>query len=497
MRDYNLSGKEDDLIRGLIAHIASVVLAEPLRKAQLELQKQGDQKQGDQKQGESRDDTKGKNVGGANTSAVEVSARRPTFILLVDELVACVDELKRFFGGTAPSDVTSAVRVALYDATIMPHLDNTLVMSSLDIDPIGQTYSSRAVHGISLPEELEREEIVEEWFLKTVLDEVEHDAAAKKSVNAWGESNKDKLCVIASTLCTQPRSVELGNNILRELIPPMIQKNVGIDEFFVKNFFDLWGIAMGKRYTISLPEALTLYNVIYAKSIDLDAPTRLNIAKSVYVNSLKEFTGKSKITPKASLLYLCSIAAREKKEDASALNNHPTLALLADLFEGMQLLKRGDVLEHCLALWFCVRLLVLIEKENNGIFTLWEYLGFLLNAPFHKHRSTIGYTYVLEGKFVVTPCTPIPLSTCSYDSTPDFLDMLSLHQVNSNDSLAMFLPATRRNGNPRVKREEAFDFVFAIYDHDKQQDFIFFVEAKSRDIQGEAKCVMTYNTPTL
>ena len=83
------------------------------------------------------------------------------FVLLMDESMQIVDMMNQ-------EDHHSYLRQALLDDWLFANNQNVhcnLVMSSLDISPLGKTSSRRAIVGIPLPTKLDPKSIMEDWIL--------------------------------------------------------------------------------------------------------------------------------------------------------------------------------------------------------------------------------------------------------------------------------------------------------------------------------------------
>jgi hypothetical protein len=123
------------------------------------------------------------------------AAGRPvdTFVLLVDEVVKFQEYMESKFSNV--DDITSVVRNAVLNEPLREAsgtlINAALVLSTLEISPIGQTSSGRAVEMMVLSESLNISDVVHSiWNITRAEDE-------------------DTACLLAALTCQIPRLMEM------------------------------------------------------------------------------------------------------------------------------------------------------------------------------------------------------------------------------------------------------------------------------------------------
>lgn len=279
------------------------------------------------------------------------------FVLLVDETAALSRTVETYYG---LEDATSILRSGLLSGPIYKP-NNTeekkevlhvgLVISSLELGPIGQTRSSsRAVQGLKLPLELSATEIVRSWWVpnSSVLPEI--------AVN-----------LAAALFASMPRVVQIAAGLL--------PKATNFEDFLAQVCY-----VMDGRYIVNFPKTHLLRAVVLREKVTLNADVMSLIQKSIFVNSLTAFQEDSVIVPEANLVML--IAAAKNAGSSSGVQH-----LLSNMLQriGDQATEARDVLGLLLVRWMNFRFLFLVELEKEitlGTLLQWDSpLPFLQKVP--------------------------------------------------------------------------------------------------------------------
>ena len=230
-----------------------------------------------------------------------------TFVLLVDEALAMEKHiLERYPDCT---DITSCVRTALLNEDILFNggaMKTALAISSLSINPIQQTTSSRAVEALVLPSTLNKTLIVTEIWNKG---------------NRTYESPQDlyRLELIAATVNNLPRLVEIVENYIKS----MQTVTLSIDKKFVKGLYLEMGRQLASRYSRAgkCPSDQLLGALIFGDGVNLDGDTVKCITHSLITNCIVDFAEDQRLDePEMSLALMQHYTSMGKTQFAKAIS---------------------------------------------------------------------------------------------------------------------------------------------------------------------------------
>ena len=247
-----------------------------------------------------------------------------TFVLLIDEAVRMERKMQsmKSFQRQLDGDVqmTSVISAALLNKKLtfspsggQPHqpINAALLISSLQVSPVGKSPSSRDVEPIVLAESLDPH---------TILEKIWHPCFKHRS--SLSKKEADTLLLIAAMVNTLPRMVESVDTFFRT----GNNSNVPIDEQLVSDLLIYLMEKTNSRYSgFTLPSPGLLYASIFGQKVMLEEQGVMEaIQDSIFTNSLDSFSPTSVIQPKVSILMLCAAASHSKLETSNMLTKELT-----------------------------------------------------------------------------------------------------------------------------------------------------------------------------
>ncbi|CAE7713545.1 unnamed protein product [Symbiodinium necroappetens] len=231
-------------------------------------------------------------------SKVEVKS----IVILADEVAGAEEQIA--------AGVTSILRKAVLDESILRELQATVVISSL----LGAMPSGRHPVILELPERLDAEKVAKSWW----------------------KSEDAKFA--AAALSDLPRLLEFGAEFLDHLPDDATLNQSDVSKLFVHVRQRL-----PQRYTLQLPPAADLYPAVFGEEMKRDATVMIYIKRSLFVNALQEVelpspdgTSAPSITPVVSL-FMISAAAKASRNPSSFAK------LVAEFPENIELKEEGQV----------------------------------------------------------------------------------------------------------------------------------------------------------
>jgi hypothetical protein len=277
------------------------------------------------------------------------------FVLLVDEAV----KAHRVFS-SGDRDVTSVVRTALLDSPIQEGVHATLVLSSLNVTPFGDTSSSRAILPLLLAHALDAHQVIREW---------------------WHVESKPVSILAASLLSSVPRLVQIAAGYLVKLdekcklqpkkphsSPTGIVNESKQDSSWLKNLMSEVITLTRRRYggDFRFPSPENFYNLVYGVPVDpADTEVAGLLLCSIFVNSVAAL---ERFIPQANIVTLFAAAQQLGQ-------GNPCATLLGELlpvtepghFNLFDTVNSGDALEFIARQMVLLRLqAVMAWNEKNG-----------------------------------------------------------------------------------------------------------------------------------
>ena len=193
------------------------------------------------------------------------------FILLLDEVVAMDSFIKKRF---SIDDPTSIVRRSLLNQEFMTQSNNKLnvglAISSLNVLSIGKTDTGRAICPIALPSKLNCSIVVEEVWAKSLM--------------ACSDTEMYRLKLIAETINSAPRLVEMVNDFILD------DSTRAVDDNFIVDLFNYFPKRIRNRYNVDVPTENVLKAIVFNEQIRLDDPgLEIAVRRSIVTNSLTVF----------------------------------------------------------------------------------------------------------------------------------------------------------------------------------------------------------------
>ena len=229
-------------------------------------------------------------------------------VILIDETVAAVDTITRCFRIEEGRDLMSMVRDSVLSRPITGGINTALVVSSLEISPIGQTSSSRITLPLVLAASLPVREVVLTWWLQGNPD-------FWVSVHPL---DMYRLGVLASCDNNMPSLLETAAAFVASCIDVLTDGHgPHIDGKFVQALWRDLDLTLVGRYSgePSLPSAKMLHAIVFKEPIPVDKECMALIRNSVLTNSLRSFMPGSSIYPETCLLTLVKCAERDQRRD--------------------------------------------------------------------------------------------------------------------------------------------------------------------------------------
>ena len=247
-----------------------------------------------------------------------------TFVLLIDEAVRMERKMQsmKSFQRQLDGDVqmTSVISAALLNKKLTfkpsggdPHqpINAALLISSLQVSPVGKPPSSRDVEPIVLAESLDPHAILEKIWRPCF-----------KHRSSLSKKEAHTLLLIAAMVNTLPRMVESVDTFFRT----GNNSNVPIDEKLVSDLLIYLMEKTNSRYSgFTLPSPGLLYASIFGQKVMLEEQGVMEaIQDSIFTNSLDSFSPTSVIQPVVSILMLCAAASHSKLETSNMLTKELT-----------------------------------------------------------------------------------------------------------------------------------------------------------------------------
>jgi hypothetical protein len=359
------------------------------------------------------------------------------FVLLVDETAAGDDFVRKHY---ELNDVTSTLRNGMLDSSIFkPNTKDVLhvglVMTSLEITPIGRTLSNRSVVPLHLPQVLSPELIIEQWW-------------SKKS----SKFSPTVLNIAASVFASVPRVVQVAAFYL--------PKSSTFEELIHKVCTDV-----NTRYTgLVLPrDPNLLHALIFKEEVKLSEDIMYFIKRSIFVNSLTSFEEETKIVPESNLVMLMAAARNSPRTVFGDLvSKMLTFGPLLD--------QAGDALEVLLYRWMNLRIAVFATSQPTKEITLATLL------QFHEVMSPISLVeQTVKGGMLVADLNDDPkrLSYSSRTQPKEFEKEIA--GLLAKGQVQIYLSS----------KGDAFDFLLLF------GKWLLFFDAKSRDEEEKTSATVT------
>jgi len=358
------------------------------------------------------------------------------FVLLVDETAAGDDFIRKHY---ELRDVTSTLRNGMLSCPIFKpstkdRLHVGLVMTSLELTPIGRTLSNRDVLPLRLPQSLSPELIIQDWWSKKT------------------NFSPAVLNIAASVFASVPRVVQIAAFYLPK----------------VKTFEELVQKVCTKvntRYTgLVLPgDPSLMHAMVFKQQVALSEDIMYCIKRSIFVNSLTSFEDETKIVPESNLVMLM----------AAASNSPGTVfgGLVSKMLTFGPLLEQaGDALEMLLYRWMNLRIAVLATSQQKKEVTLATLLQFReVMSPISLVEQTVK-----GGMFVADMNdNPKRLKYSSRTHPKEFADEIA--GLVSKGQVQIYLSS----------KGDAFDFLLLF------GKWLLFFDAKSRDEEEKTSATVT------
>jgi len=253
------------------------------------------------------------------------------------------------------ADIYAPLRDALLqdEFGILNGLETSLIMSTLEQSPLGETESGRGIE-ILPPTKLTGNEIVQKWWKKidVTLEE------------------KSKLVAFATMLCSIPRLVQFGEDFIMTKVDDKTGKlSCKVDDNFLGSMLNFIQNQISQRYGADMPAIPSidvLYKIIYGWNISI-MPARPLVRGSVLTNDIAQCK-RQLIDPKFSIL-LFELSLRSSTCDVDQISQY-----LANIIKAIKTISKfkGYSLEVIFREWFSVRatLALLNPKKKISIGTL-------------------------------------------------------------------------------------------------------------------------------
>ncbi|CAE7463605.1 unnamed protein product [Symbiodinium necroappetens] len=363
-----------------------------------------------------------------------------TIVILADEVAEAEEQIA--------ADVTSILRKAVLDESILPELQATVVISSLTLSPLGAMPSGRHPVILELPERLDAEKVVKSWWAREGAT-FEFAAAA---------------------LSDLPRLLEFGAGFLDEFPDSVARNPSNVSELFVHVREQLQG-----RYFPRLPSFAELYPAVFGEETERNETAMAYILESIFVNALKDVRMPrctSRVTPVVSL-FMISAAAKASRNPSSFAK------LVAEFPENIELKEEGRPLECCAMWWLRMRLATAAGKKD---FPLEKLLG-LEGVDFEDAEDRCMLKLVKKVIFHV-PSDDFnlrrsyrkgKLASSRKQNAATFLEQLN--QLGKEADEVWLLCAADREG---------WDILLSVYDTQDSKWFLAFIDLKARQSSEDA-----------
>jgi hypothetical protein len=285
--------------------------------------------------------------------------KKKFLILQVDESKRLVDALSKLFpfsNSSEPFDYWGVLRAELLGTINC----GGLVMSSLNLDPLGKSSSGRSIIPIDFPERLSSDSIVNELWLPLLNKEQVDDILV------------NKLKVLASSVNGLPRLVHYIYKGIRVWQKDNYLNNTNYDLFLEFILTDIkerlnsdYLLAIGSLSPDSLFPVVCNYPIVVGKS---DNMFFRNLISSVYTNVINEFPTDNELSfsiyPEVSFLRIMATPEYKRRITGLSTADKNFFEILFSMYDEFQaiikqpeLSKIGQSLEtifyHQLRLKFC------------------------------------------------------------------------------------------------------------------------------------------------
>lgn len=268
-------------------------------------------------------------------------------------------------------DITSIIREAILDEAFLDDSAGAkLLLSSLEVSPIGNPSSGRIITPMQMPESINVTRVVNDWLL----------LCPDKTAITCDSDTKEVLTLLAGVVNSNMRACACAALCIKSIASDgSVEIKKPVEK--IKLFKEVIHSVSERYYNLHCPSLEIMYSIIFKKSIKLKAEGVTDaILGGLIANSVKDFSENSIIEPASSLLILISALSKALRTDAPlAPINDLFYALLKDISEYE---KIWDALERLAHRWMRVRLYML--GSMRGKFSLQELLGISNLANFES-----------------------------------------------------------------------------------------------------------------
>eukprot|EP01041_Mallomonas_annulata_P012561 gene12561-26452_t len=368
-----------------------------------------------------------------------------TFILLIDEVARMDEELgprasRNMWGPLLDSEV----KIKGEDSAI----NIGLVVSSLNIAPLGKTKSGRFIHTIPLSSDLDVFRIAEDvWVPKNRSSE-----------------DRFKLRLIASMVNTIPRLVEYAKTAVNktESIRKMEVSDANLTRSDLRSIVEQILESARWAYSAHLTSYELLASIIFGDQVSLKSNEVLDaISASLITNSIDHIglTDSIIVSARTSFIVLMLAASTPDDHTLDIMNN--SFMEMLDAIIKFPLNEVGAILEVVAFEWLVIRAYV-STISNEGSISLAKLLGIKktrINCVISvKHRKILRTQICLETYRKIT---------LSALATKDMLDAIKV----DNTEIVLIKPFSG----------EAWDMCMKVWPQNQKTPFYIFLEFKSID----------------
>ena len=243
---------------------------------------------------------------------LDVNSSLTSFTLLVDEIMFVFKQINDVNPGFTMIHFENALLIlksAMLDVSYRgagnKAVNIALVISSLDIKPLGVTSSGRPIAPLDIDSFLNPEEIVSSWWLPSL------------GVVDFSGTDKFRLGLIASTIGNMPRIVESVLPLLKDIVEISGNRRDVIDAAAVQLIFKSVLSELISRYPDSRIDAndFANYSLVFGEKVFVDEKTMQLVSGSIFTNCLTSFGDKAKILPEACVAMLALSSTSEALMD--------------------------------------------------------------------------------------------------------------------------------------------------------------------------------------
>lgn len=282
------------------------------------------------------------------------------FVLLIDETIRYQNIFK------SEDDICGCLRNGVLSELISVNgniISTALLISSLDISPLGITISGRDYLPLVLPAKLDVVSIVDSWWRRSNNNETEYHT----------------FLLTAAVINSLPRTVEFSAQFMIKW------GDKPVDSSFVNAFYSFVVKRIKRCYSSQFPSLKLLHACVFQIPILIDNEVMAEIRTSTITNSIRVFsTEKTYIIPEMSLIMLEAAAENgpmeANMEDIILLIREMTQNIFKELADsaGNSSYQSGFILETMVR--DCLRLhlglaVAQCEKSSSRQTTLAELMG--------------------------------------------------------------------------------------------------------------------------